>query len=136
MNLLVFHDFRVSKAFIHRSGMARFSVKKFLSHSTECHRRGTFLCFRGSLYRKNLWIGGLGVGSTTIFRQNFFLSHSAEKFRRGIFQCFTDFGYGNFLWITRVGHDFLSKVYFSHSTRKLRIKNPSVFQRFSGTEKI
>ena len=84
MNLLVFHDFRVSKAFIHKSGMSRFSVKKFLSHSTQCHRRGTFLCFRGSLYRKILWRGGLGVGSTTIFRQNFFYRTVLKNFVKNI----------------------------------------------------
>ena len=42
MNLSVFHEFRVSKIFIHMSGMSRFSVKKFLSHSAECHRREPF----------------------------------------------------------------------------------------------
>ena len=49
----------VSKKFLNRSGMSRFLVENFLSHSTEKNRRGTLQCFNTLGYWKNLCIAGL-----------------------------------------------------------------------------
>ena len=48
-NPLVSHYFRVSKNFMLKKVMSRFSVELFMSHRTEELRRGTLLCFRKNL---------------------------------------------------------------------------------------
>ena len=51
---------RVLKKNLHR-GISRFSVEKFLSHSTEKLRRRTLLCFKKFLVSKNLCIREGGI---------------------------------------------------------------------------
>ena len=48
-NPLVCHYFRVSKNFMLKRVMSRFSVENFLSQRTEKLRNGTLLCFRNIL---------------------------------------------------------------------------------------
>ena len=57
--------------------MSRFSVKFFLSSSTETFRRGTLLCFRKFPVAKTFMDKRGGV--SRFFVENF-LSHSAEIF--------------------------------------------------------
>ena len=59
-------------------GVLRFSVEKFLCHSTEIFRRGTLRFFRKILVSKN-FIHKRGMSR---FSVEHFLSHSAEEFRR------------------------------------------------------
>ena len=51
---LVCHYFRVSKNFLLKRIMSRFSVKNLLSHSSEKFRRGILYCFTNFGYRKCL----------------------------------------------------------------------------------
>ena len=44
--LLCLRKFHVSKNFMFKKRISRFSIEKLLSHSTEKFRRGTLLCFR------------------------------------------------------------------------------------------
>ena len=53
-NPLVCHYFRVSKNFLLKRIMSRFSVKNLLSHSSEKFRRGILYCFTNFGYRKCL----------------------------------------------------------------------------------
>ena len=59
-------------------GVSRFSVEKFLSHSTEKLRWGTLLCFRKFLISKNV----KDKGGVSRFSVEILLSHSTETFHR------------------------------------------------------
>ena len=63
------------------------------------------------------------------------LSQSTETFRRGTLQCFNNLGCSKFLCIEGVCHEFLSKIVL-FTVPKNFLSDPSVFQRFSGVEKI
>ena len=63
--------------------ISRFSVEKFLSHSTEKLRRGTLLCFTKFLVSKKFMDKRGEEGSISRFSVENFLSHNAENFRRG-----------------------------------------------------
>ena len=67
----MFHWFRVSKKFMRKRGITRFSVQIFMSHSTENFCRGTLLWFRNFLVSKRFRGRKKEVGSVTIFRRKF-----------------------------------------------------------------
>ena len=114
---LCFRKFRVSKNFMPKRGISRFSTENF-SHSTEKFRRGTLLCFTKFLVSKRVMDkrGGGGEEGVSRFSVNF-LSHSAEKFRRGTLQCVTNFGYRKILSIRGGYHVSASKT-FCHTKPK------------------
>ena len=65
-------------------GVSRFSVKIFLSHSTEKLRRGTFLFCTKFLVSKNFMDKKLGMkeGGVSRYSVKKFLSQSTKKLRR------------------------------------------------------
>ena len=71
--LLFSRKFRISKNFMRKRRISRFSIEKLVSHSTNKVCRETILCFTKFLVSKNLMdmVGG-GGGSITIFFQKFF----------------------------------------------------------------
>ena len=72
------HYFRVSKNFMHKNDISRFSVDYFLSHSTKKIPRGTLLCFRKILYR-NFYAQG---GDITTFCWKLLVSKYLKNFVR------------------------------------------------------
>ena len=83
------HYFRVSKSFLLKRIVFRFSVEFFLSESIEKRRKGTVLCFTKTLVSKKLMDeeeGGRreGVPKISVKKP---LSQNAEKFRRGTLLC-------------------------------------------------
>ena len=133
--LLFSRKFRVSKNFMPKRGISRFSIENLVSHSTNKLRRETLLCFTKLLVSKNLWIrGGEGV-SRFSFKK--FLSHSAEKFRKRTIYCSTNFGYRKNLCLRGLCHDLLSN-FFCLAVPKNFVGEPfcAVFQKISGTEKV
>ena len=76
--LLFSRKFRVSKKFMRKRGISRFSIEKLVSHSTNKLRRETILCFTKILVLKSfLGEGGKEGGSITVFFLKKVLSHSA-----------------------------------------------------------
>ena len=114
---LCFRKFRVSKNFMPKRGISRFSIGNLLSHSTEKLRRGTLLCFTKFLVSKKFMDNRGGVSR---FSVKYFLSHSAEKFRRGALQCVTNFGYRKDFMLQRVMWRLCVEFFLSHSAEKFR----------------
>ena len=104
----------------------------FVSHDQKL-RMGAFLFFRTFLLSE-IFLEKMVGGCITIFPQKL-LSHIAERKRTGIFECSTDFGCRKSFCIGGVSHDFFRRFFVSHY-RKTSQGKPSVFQKFSGIEKI
>ena len=70
-----------------QGGVSRYSVKKFLSQSTEKFRKGMFLLFTNILVSKNFmhkrW--GMKQGGVSRYSVKKFLSQSTENLRREYF---------------------------------------------------
>ena len=138
--LLCFRKLRVSKIFIPKLVISRFSIEILLSQSTEELRRGTLLFLTSFLVLKNFWIRGAGDGGREfhLFPSIFFVSQ-CQKFRRGILQCFITFGYRKMLGI-RVGgtHDFPPNLFCLRVPRHLFVEESfcAVFKNISGSEKV
>ena len=81
---LAFHPFQVSKYFMNTTGMSRFFVEDFLSHSTKKPRRGTLLSFRKFPVSKKIMDKKCGVGGVSQYTLRNVLSYSAERNCRGI----------------------------------------------------
>ena len=75
------------------------------------------------------------------FSKEFLLSHSTEKLREGTFPCSTKFLVSEKFMDKRgggtegVSQDNLSKFFVSQY-RKISCRNPSVFHKISGIEKL
>ena len=76
----------------------RFSVEKFLSHSTENVRGETLLCFRNFLVPKKI----MEKKGVSRFCVGFFLSQIAEKHRGRTLLFFRNVLTANFFWIIGV----------------------------------
>ena len=125
--MLCFRKFRVSKNFVPKRGISRFSIENLLSHGTENFAGELFFVSQNKIsgieknYGQEVWEGREG-GSITVFCQ-FFLSHSAEKFRRRTLQCVTNFGYRKILCFRELCHDFVLKI-FCHTVPKNFVEEP------------
>ena len=62
--LLISRKFRVSKKFMRKRGISRFSIEKLVSHSTNKLRRETILCFTKNLVSKTFLDKGGGEGGS------------------------------------------------------------------------
>ena len=129
--LLYFRKFRISKNFMPKRGVSRFSVKFFLFRSTEKLRRGTLLCCVSENFRKrkSFWMRGGGI---KIFRRNFFVSQ-CRKISWASLQCFRKFGVSKNFMHTRGYHNFPSKI-FCLSAKNF-VKEPFSVPLISGIEK-
>ena len=85
----MFQKASVSKSFVPKREISRFSIENFLSHSTNKLRNGTHLFFTKILVSRN-FMNKRGGGGVTIFRPIFF-SHSTESFHRRTLLCFRKF---------------------------------------------
>ena len=106
---------------------------KFFVSQYQKLRMGTFLFFRTFLLSE-IFLEKMVGGCITIFPQKF-LSHIAERKRTGIFEYSADFGCLINFCIGGVSHNFFRRFFVSHY-RKTSQRNPSVFEKFSGIEKI
>ena len=118
---------------MYKSGISRFSVGNFLSHSTEKLRRGrTLLCLKKTLASK-VFMHKRGRRITILRR--FFLPHTNEKFRRGTFLCCIseNFLYRRNISCIRRYHYFPSKC-FCLTAPKRFVEEPFsvLFQKNSG----
>ena len=80
LSVLCFRNFPIAKNFSDKkewAGVSRFSVEKFLSHSAETFRRGTFQCVTNFGYRKKL---GQERGGYHDFLSNLFCLTVANHF--------------------------------------------------------
>ena len=98
-----------------KRGVSRFSVENFWSHSAEKFRGHPFNVSENLGYRKILCI----IGGITIFRRKFFVSQ-CQKISWTSLQCFRKFGVSKNFMHNRGYHNFLSKVFLSHSAEKFR----------------
>ncbi len=92
-------------------------------------------CFRNVPGAKNVMVSGGGVSRSSV--ENTF-SHSAEKFLRGIFYCFINFRYRKTLGIREGGNTIFRRKKFRLPVPKIFVEERfcSVFQKFSGSEKV
>ena len=74
----------IEKFYASEKGVLRFSVEKFLSHSTEKFRWETLRCFRKFRVSQN-FMHEKGILLNSVEK---FLSHSADKIRRRTLLCF------------------------------------------------
>ena len=126
----LFRNIRVSKNFVHKKGLSLFSVAtSFFSHCqkisweelinvSELLRRGIFFC-RGMRYH--------------YFPLEVFFLTVPKKFVMGIIQYFRNFrAWKNFM---QKGISLFSVgTFFSHSAKKYREGNHSMFQKYAGME--
>ena len=118
--------------------MSRYSVKIFLSHSTEKLRRGTFLFYTKFLVSKYFMDTRWGVKEGGVSRNSFenFFSQSTEKLRKGTFLFFTNILLSkNFMakrWGVKEGgvSRYSFKHFLSQSTEKLRRGTFLCFTKF------
>ena len=118
--------------------MSRYSVKNVLSHSTEKHRRGTFLCFTKFLVSEKIKDKRGRTEGVSRCSVNFFCLTLPKNFVRETFCISQIFWYRKNLWIRGgmtdgVSQDNLSKFFVSQY-RKISCGNLSVFQKISGIE--
>ena len=103
----MFQKFRVSKNFMPRRGVSRFSSKKNLSHCAEKFRRGTHLCFRSFGYRKILCLRGE--------YHDFLPKKICPTVPKNFVEepiCVSEiFGYRKILCFRELCHDSLSKIF-------------------------
>ena len=66
-SVLCLKKFLVTKSLLDKSGVSRFSVAIFLSHSWEKFHRVILQCLQKILISKTLWIWGRGGGRTSRF---------------------------------------------------------------------
>ena len=92
--------------------VSRFSVEKFLSHSPEKIRRGTFLCLRKSLISKN--VGDKRGGGYHDFPSKLFCLTVPKNFLGEPFGVSENYWYRKFLCFRGLCHDFLSIFFVSH----------------------
>ena len=102
---------------------------------SQCRRNswGIFLCIRKILVTKTI-IHKRAL--SPFFVPKFFLSHSVRKTRRVAPQCFRNFRVSKKLlhkkWISRNSVN----AFLSHSAEIFLYRNPSVFQKVWGIEKV
>ena len=111
--------FRVSKIFMYRSGggASRFCWN-FLSHRTETKSfvKEPFCFPENFWYRKKFKDE---TGHITFFGRKFLVSQ-CRKISWASLQCFRKFGVSKNFMHNRGYHNFLSKIFLSHSAEKLR----------------
>ena len=81
--LLCFRKFQVTKNFLPKRGILRFSKEELSLDSSEKLCRRTLLWFKKLVVSKNLWITRVAGEWRTITTCR--LNHSAQNFRRGTF---------------------------------------------------
>ena len=114
--------------------VSRFSVEKFLSHSAEKFRRGTLLCFRKFLVPKN--VRDKRGGGYHDFLSKLFCLTVPKNFVEEPFCVSENFWYRKMLGIREgAGITTFCQNCFVSQCRKTSSRNPSVFQKISGTEK-
>ena len=117
----------LSKIFMDRKGISRFSLELFLSHSTEKIPSVTLLSEKNSGLKK------LHKMVYHDFVGNWF-SQSTEKLRRGTLLFSESFLYRKSFWIGGGNHDFFSKL-FCLTVPKTFLGGP-FFQKISGLRKL
>ena len=123
----IFQKNFLSKKFMARTGISRFSLETLLSHSTEKIRRGTLVFQKFSGLKK------LHKMVYHDFVEHWF-SHSTGNIRRGTLHYSEKIFYRKILWIGGGYQDFLSKL-LGHSTGIIRRGN-LVFQKNFWIKKI
>ena len=106
--------FRFQKVLWMKTGVSRFPVGKFWSHSAEKFRGHPFIVSENLGYRTILciiWVSQFSVET--------FLSHSAETFRGHSFNVSENWGYRTILCIRGVSQ-FSVESFLSHSVEKFR----------------
>ena len=117
----------LSKIFMDRKGISRFSLELFLSHSTEKIPSVTLLSEKNSGLKK------LHKMVYHDFVGNWF-SQSTEKLRRGTLLFSESFLYRKSFWIGGGNHDFFSN-FFCLTVPKTFLGGP-FFQKNSGLRKL
>ena len=133
-SVLCFRKLPVAKNFMDKKGaVSRFSFENFLSHSAENFRRGTLQGVTDFGYRKILCLGALCHN----FSSNFFVSQYRKTLHGNpSVLCFRKFLVAKKFMDKRergIIKTFL-RIFFVSESRKLSSRNPSVFQKVSGTE--
>ena len=84
-SVLCLKRFLVTKRFLDKSGVSKFFVAIFLSHSWEKFHRVILQCFQKILISKTLWIWGKGGGRTSRFPSKTFCFTVPEKLVEHLF---------------------------------------------------
>ena len=108
-NRLCLRKFRVSKNFMPKRGISRFSIKNIVvSQYRKYFVAEPFFVSENFWYRKNLWIrGGRGGGSITIFSRKFLVSQ-CQNISWASLQWFRKFGVSKNFMHNRGYHVFPS----------------------------
>ena len=125
---LVFTFFWYRKIFCFRGLCQDFLSKLFLSHSTEKLRRRTLLCFTKFLVLKN--VRDERGGEYHDFLSKLFCFTVPKHFAGEYPLVFTFFWYRKIFCFRGLCQDFLSKLFLSHSTEKLRRRTLLCFTKF------
>ena len=120
-------NFRFQKVLWMKTGVSRFPVGKFWSHSAEKFGGHPFKVSENLGYRKILCI-------ITIFRRKFFVSQ-CRKLSWASVQCFRKFGVSKILMHIR-DITFFRRIFFVSQCRKLSLENPSVSEKIFGFKKF
>ena len=122
----VSENFGYRKIICITEGGITFSVKNFLSHSTEKFRWGTLRCFRKFRVSQN-FMHKKGISLNSVEK---FLSHSSKKFRWGTLWCFRKFRVSqNFMHKKGISLNSVEK-FLSHSSKKFRWGTLWCFRKF------
>ena len=117
----------LSKIFMDRKGISRFSLELFLSHSTEKIPSLTLLSEKNSGLKKlNKMVYHDFVGN--------WFSQTTEKLRRGTLLFSESFLYRKSFWIGGGNHDFFSKLFCL--TVPKTFLGGHFFQKISGLRKL
>ena len=121
---LCFRKFRVSKNFMPKREISRFSIEILLCHCTEKLRRGTLFCFTKFLVSKKFMYKRGGRGRITIFCRKISVSQCRKISQRNPSDlCFRKRPVARkCLWIRGGGEcqAFPSKILLSHRAEKFR----------------
>ena len=124
----MFQKASVSKNFVPKREISRFSKENFLSHSTNKFRNGTHLFFTKILVSRN-FMNKRGGGWCHNLSSKLFFFHSTESFRRRNLLCFRKFRVSKSLMDKRGGgcsegvSHLSAKNFLSHSSEKISSRN-------------